>query len=53
MKDILKDFPISPMTANRPLHLKTDDAVLEHRRQLFSPTVNDNCLHQTLAYLML
>lgn len=49
MKDIgLEDSPISSMAASDPFPLLSYDAVLEHRRELFSPTVIDNCLHQTL-----
>lgn len=49
MKDIgLEDSPISPMAASDPFPLLSYEAVLEHRRELFSPTIIDNCLHQTL-----
>lgn len=49
MKDLhLDDSPISPIAASDPFPLLSHEAVLEHRRELFSPKVIDNCLHRTL-----
>ncbi|CRG87575.1 hypothetical protein PISL3812_04593 [Talaromyces islandicus] len=49
MKDIgLEDSPISPVAASEPFPLLSYEGVLEHRRELFSPTVINNCLHSTL-----
>ncbi|CAM1509679.1 Fc.00g000140.m01.CDS01 [Cosmosporella sp. VM-42] len=49
MNDLgLETTLISHIAASDPFPLLSYEAVLEHRRELFSPKVVDNCLHQTL-----
>ena len=49
MKDIgLQDSPISPIAASEPFPLLSYEGILEHRRELFSPPVIENCLHSTV-----
>lgn len=49
MKDLqLESTPISSIAASDPFPLLSYEAVLEHRRELFSPKVIDNCFHRTL-----
>ncbi|KAK7424164.1 hypothetical protein QQZ08_008770 [Neonectria magnoliae] len=49
MKDLqLEDSPISSIAASDPFPLLSHEAVFQHRRELFSPEVIDNCLHRTL-----
>ncbi|KAH7131705.1 hypothetical protein B0J13DRAFT_587927 [Dactylonectria estremocensis] len=49
MEDLhLESSPISSIAASDPFPLLSYDAVLEHRRELFSSKVIDNCLHRTL-----
>ncbi|KAF7554889.1 hypothetical protein G7Z17_g2627 [Cylindrodendrum hubeiense] len=50
MEDLqLENTPISPIAASDPFPLLSYEAVLEHRRELFSPEVIDNCLHRHLV----
>ncbi|KAH8672369.1 hypothetical protein BGZ61DRAFT_497527 [Ilyonectria robusta] len=44
----LENTAISSIAASDPFPLLSYEAVLEHRRELFSPKVIDNCLHRTL-----
>lgn len=49
MEDLqLENTAISSIAASDPFPLLSYEAVLEHRRELFSPKVIDNCLHRTL-----
>lgn len=46
MKDLaLEPTEISPIASTIPFPLLSFDAVLQHRREIFSPEVLDNCLH--------
>ncbi|KPM42833.1 hypothetical protein AK830_g3742 [Neonectria ditissima] len=49
MKDLqLESTPISSIAASDPFPFLSYEAVLEHRRELFTPEVIDNCFHRTL-----
>ncbi|KIX08883.1 uncharacterized protein Z518_03540 [Rhinocladiella mackenziei CBS 650.93] len=48
----LEDFhlppsPISPIASTEPFPLLSEEAILQHRRELFSKDVLDNCLYYT------
>lgn len=48
MEDLkLEPSALSPVATTVPFPLLTREAVLQHRRELFSPEVLDNCLHHT------
>ncbi|OAQ83850.1 2OG-Fe(II) oxygenase superfamily domain-containing protein [Purpureocillium lilacinum] len=48
MKDLcLEPTALSNVATTEPFPLLSHDAVLQHRRELFSPEVLDNCLHYT------
>ncbi|CAM1508393.1 Fc.00g052410.m01.CDS01 [Cosmosporella sp. VM-42] len=48
MKDLsLEPTALSPIATTEPFPLLSHEAVLQHRRELFSPEVLDNCLHHT------
>ncbi|KAF7563901.1 hypothetical protein G7046_g218 [Stylonectria norvegica] len=46
MKDLfLEPTALSPVATTEPFSFMSHEAVLEHRREIFSPEVLDNCLH--------
>lgn len=48
MKDLaLEPTALSPVATTEPFPLLSHEAVLQHRRDLFSKDVLDNCLHHT------
>ncbi|KAI1092928.1 hypothetical protein F5B19DRAFT_178545 [Rostrohypoxylon terebratum] len=48
MKDLaLEPTALSPITTTEPFPLLSHEAVIQHRRDLFSKDVLDNCLHHT------
>ncbi|UPL02352.1 hypothetical protein LCI18_013286 [Fusarium solani-melongenae] len=48
MKDLaLEPTALSPVATSEPFPLLSHEAVLQHRRDLFSKDVLDNCLHHT------
>ncbi|KAI1386433.1 uncharacterized protein F4822DRAFT_410059 [Hypoxylon trugodes] len=48
MKDLaLEPTALSPIATTEPFPLLSHEAVLQHRRDLFSKDVLDNCLHHT------
>jgi hypothetical protein len=48
MQDLkLEPTALSPVATTEPFPLLSHQAVLEHRRELFSEAVLDNCLHHT------
>ncbi|KAI9373540.1 hypothetical protein BJX61DRAFT_533106 [Aspergillus egyptiacus] len=48
MKDLALDpTALSPVATTEPFPLLSHEAVLQHRRELFSQDVLDNCLHHT------
>ncbi|KAL6407178.1 hypothetical protein AUP68_10005 [Ilyonectria robusta] len=48
MKDLkLEPTALSPVATTEPFPFMSHDAVLQHRRELFSNDVLDNCLHHT------
>lgn len=48
MKDLaLEPTALSPVATTEPFPLLSHEAVLAHRRELFSKDVMDNCLHHT------
>ncbi|KAL4788941.1 hypothetical protein BDV19DRAFT_383512 [Aspergillus venezuelensis] len=48
MEDLaLEPTPLSPVATTEPFPLLSHEAVLAHRRELFSPEVLENCLHHT------
>ena len=48
MEDLcLPPSPISPVGTTEPFPLLSDEAILEHRREIFAPETMDHCMHYT------
>lgn len=48
MKDLGQSpTKLSPVASTEPFHLLSHDAILQHRREIFSEDVLDNCMHHS------